>query len=226
MDRYFIQPQVNGATNTIFGYELLMKHFENHQWRPPRLFADIPAAVIADTLIRTTQKLALKIGTVAINLNRTQLLNPAIIEAVITAQDQLRPLRLTIELTEEPGDLDISLDQLMDQLNKLLARGIELSLDDVGSGINQLAQVEPLFSLASELKFALQNLAVPLTDMKVQDQVKTWYQLAKQQRCRFILEGIETTQEAQLADELGIDLRQGYYYGRPHILKLTPGDPQ
>ncbi|GAB6092678.1 EAL domain-containing protein [Furfurilactobacillus curtus] len=226
MHRYFIQPQVNGATNTIFGYELLMKHFENQQWRPPRFFADIPATVIADTLIRTTQKLALKIGTVSINLNRTQLLNPAIVDAVITAQDQLRPLRLTIELTEEPGDDDISLDQLMAQLNKLLVRGIELSLDDVGSGINQRKQVEPLLPLASELKFALQNLTIPLTDVRVQNQVKTWHQLAIQRHCRFILEGIETAQEAQLVDDLGIALRQGYYYGRPHILKLAPADPQ
>jgi len=32
----------------------------------------------------------------------------------------------------------------------------------------------------------------------------------------FVLEGIETIEDLALADQLSINLRQGYYYDRPH----------
>lgn len=57
MYRYFIQPQLNKANQSLIGYELLMKQHTSHGWQPPVSFSALPASVIADTLRQTAQKL-------------------------------------------------------------------------------------------------------------------------------------------------------------------------
>ncbi|MFD1318868.1 EAL domain-containing protein [Loigolactobacillus zhaoyuanensis] len=225
MYRYFIQPQLNKINNSLIGYELLMKKHTPDGWRPPHHFSDIPAKVIAETLIATTEQLALKIGSVSINLNRTQLMDPQIDEAIIRSQMQLRPVKLVVELTEEPGDEHWRIDQLLPMIKNFTTRGMEVSLDDVGIDENKLARIQPLIPYATEIKFALQDFTETLEDHALQQQVIFWRDLAAQHNLRLILEGIENATDDAIADRLAIDLRQGYYYGKPHLLKLQPDDP-
>lgn len=123
MYRYFIQPQLNRINNTLIGYELLMKTYTENGWRPPVSFSAIPAHTVADVLVATTSKLALKIPSVSVNLNRTQLLDDEVNSALIKAQNFLRPVKLVVELTEEPSDKHITFDLLEPQIKRYLARG-------------------------------------------------------------------------------------------------------
>lgn len=223
--RYFIQPQLDMINNSLIGYELLMKQYTLAGWRPPKSFAAVPAEIIASVLIATTRKLALKIGSVSVNLNRTQMLNPQINEALIQAQSYLRPVRLNVELTEEPTDQGITITQLMPMIKQYDERGMEISLDDVGTGQNQLADVQPLLPYASEMKFALQNFTTGLADPDLVKQLVYWRDIAAAHRLRFIVEGTETAEDDALLDTLHIDFHQGYYYGKPHLLKIHPTDP-
>lgn len=225
MYRYFIQPQLNRVNNNLIGYELLMKTYTKHGWRPPVSFSSIPAHTVADVLVATTSKLALKIPSVSVNLNRTQLLDPEVNTALIKAQNFLRPVKLVVELTEEPSDKNITFDQLAPQVERYLARGMELSLDDVDSGDNDFGHVQDLLPFASEIKFALQNFPQSLEDPALHQRVEFWRDLAHQRNLRFILEGIEDVHDDEVATALQIDLRQGYYYGKPHLLRLAPDDP-
>lgn len=225
MYRYFIQPQLNKVNNSLIGYELLIRRRTADGWRPPKYFSDIPTTVIADMLTKATKKLVLKIGSVSVNLNRTQMMNKEINLALIRSQDALRPLKLNIELTEEPGDEAITNTDLEPMLQNFLQRGMEICLDDVGTGDNQYAEIKALLPYVSELKFALQNFKEPFQDPKIQARVVKWRDIAHKENLRFILEGIEDAADDQLADDLEIDLRQGYYYGKPHLLKLNADDP-
>lgn len=225
MYRYFIQPQLDKANNSLIGYELLMKKHTTEGWRPPKHFSDIPAAVIADTLVKTTEKLSLKIGSVSVNLNRTQLMNPQIDDAIIKSQMQLRPLKLVVELTEEPGDEKWGTDQIIPKLQRFSERGMEISLDDVGTGENHLDHIKPLLAYATEIKFALQNFKISFQDPELQKKVTYWRDVADRHNLRFILEGIEDEADDALVEKLGIDFCQGYYYGKPHLLKLASSDP-
>ncbi len=226
MYRYFIQPQVNMVNNNLIGYELLMKAYTADGWRPPACFGDIPVHTIADVLVATTSHLRLKVPSVSVNLNRTQLLDPEVNTALIKAQNYLRPVRLVVELTEEEVDRDIQFAQLLPQIERYLERGMELSLDDVDSGDNDLAHVKALLPYAREIKFALQNFPDGLEDPRLHQRVEFWRDLAHERNLRFILEGIEDRHDDEVATNLGIDLRQGYYYGKPHLLQLTPSDPK
>ncbi|WP_125708372.1 EAL domain-containing protein [Lacticaseibacillus porcinae] len=225
MYRYFIQPQLNRINNTLIGYELLMKTYTDQGWRPPVSFSAIPAHTVADVLVATTSKLALKIPSVSVNLNRTQLLDAEVNSALIKAQNFLRPVKLVVELTEEPSDKNITTALLLPQIKRYLARGMELSLDDVDSGDNDFSHVKDLLPYASEIKFALQNFEESLEDPAVHQRVEFWQNLAHQRNLRFVLEGIEDVHDDVVADELHIDLRQGYFYGKPHLLRLASDDP-
>lgn len=226
MYRYFIQPQLNKANQSLIGYELLMKQHTSRGWQPPVSFSALPAPVIADTLRQTAQKLVLKIGSVSVNLNRMQMLNHQIQTALIDVQNELRPVRLVVELTEEPEEAPIAWAQLEPMIQRFVERGIEISLDDVATGENKLSHIRPLLPYASEMKFALQNDAkLTLSDARMPQRVRFWRDLAAEYHMRFILEGIESAADDRLVDALGIDLRQGYFYGKPQLLKLQASDP-
>lgn len=223
--RYFIQPQLDKINNTLIGYELLMKYHTPDGWRPPHSFAEIPPKIIADTLVETVKQLELKIGSVSVNINRTQLMDPQIDDAIIQSQSILRPLKLIVELTEEPDDENFKTEQIIEMVQRFTDRGMELSVDDVGMDQNNLDHVKPLLPYATEMKFALQDLSASFQDKETQKQVKFWQNVACQYNLRFILEGIEDAEDDATADQLDIDLRQGYFYGKPHLLKINADDP-
>ncbi|WP_125714715.1 EAL domain-containing protein [Companilactobacillus kedongensis] len=221
MYRYFIQPQLNKYNNTLIGYELLMKRDTPEGWRPPVHFSDIPSHTLAEVLIETTKLLSLKIGSVSVNLNRTQLMDPEVRKAIILSQSQLRPLKLVVELTEEPGNEQWTNEQMIPLIKQFKDYGMDFSLDDVGTGENKLERINSLVPLADEMKFAIQNFAEKFRDPDIENKVIFWRDFTNEHNLRFILEGIEDKNDDRLADSLEIDLRQGYFYGRPHLLKLN-----
>lgn len=166
--RYFIQPQLDKINNTLVGYELLMKYYTPEGWRPPRSFSDIPPKILADTLVATVRQLELKIGSVSVNLNRTQLMDPQIDDAIIKSQSILRPLKLIVELTEETSDEAYELSDILAMIKRFTYRGMELSLDDVGIDDNNLDHIAPLILYATEMKFALQDLKTSFQDSETQ----------------------------------------------------------
>ncbi|MFC6169464.1 EAL domain-containing protein [Loigolactobacillus jiayinensis] len=220
MYKYFVQPILNKYNQTLIGYELLLKQKTENGWRPPASFTDIPPKIVAGLLFETTSQLKLKIGSLSLNLNRSQMINPDIVAALLAAQDQLRPVRIKIEITEEKTDASITNQQLIPILRQFSDHGMEISLDDVGSGRNLLAQIKQLLPYAHEIKFALQNFDGTIHDPLMQAEVIFWRNFADQHRLRFILEGIENQDDDELVDDMKIDLRQGYYYGKPHPLAV------
>lgn len=209
MYRFFIQPQLDKFNNSLIGYELLMKKKTEQGWRPPHNFSDVPSHTMASVLIATTKLLSLKIGSVSVNINRNQLMDPEVRTAIIEAQRILRPLRLVVELTEDTPDQNWPNSQLIPLIKDFIDYGMDFSLDDCGTGVNQLENIKELVPLASEIKFAIQNFGEKLRDPDIENKVIFWRDFSRKHNLRFILEGIEDDNDDQLADSLEIDLRQG-----------------
>ncbi|KRM12815.1 EAL domain-containing protein [Paucilactobacillus suebicus] len=220
MYRYFIQPQLNKINKSVVGYELLIRQQVGSRWVLPEHFSDIPIDIMVNTLLKTTSTLSLKVKTISVNLNRRQILDPLIDDALIRCQQQIQPLKLVIEVTEEPGDEQITSLELLGMLSRFWEHGMEISLDDVGSGNNHYEQIKNFLPIASELKFALQNFDEGIENMIIQDHIKRWQKIAANNRSRFMVEGIETSDDEEIASSLGIKYCQGYYYGKPHLLRL------
>lgn len=224
MYRFFIQPQLDKVNNSLIGYELLMKKKTDQGWRPPANFSEVPSHTMASVLIATTKLLSLKIGSVSVNINRNQLMDKEVRDAIIEAQSILRPLRLVVELTEDVPDHDWPSEKLIPLIKDFINYGMDFSLDDCGTGVNQLDQIQDFVPLASEIKFAIQNFGEKLRDPDIEQKVVFWRDFSEKNNLRFILEGIEDEHDDALADSLNIDLRQGYFYGKPRLLKLEPDD--
>ncbi|MFD1420276.1 EAL domain-containing protein [Lactiplantibacillus songbeiensis] len=218
--RYFVQPQINTATKTIFGYELLMKQLTRDGWRLPESFAAIDPQVIADLLIATTKVLSVKVRYCSVNVSREQLMTTPIAHALIKSQEQLYPTKLVIELTEEDGPKKYPVDDLIPQLKRFLKYGMQLSLDDVGTGDNYFTEIQDLLPFVSEIKFALQNFNQQFKDPNIQQKIHFWHAISIEYGIRLVLEGIEDHADNQLSKKLGIKFKQGYYFSRPQLLSL------
>ncbi len=218
--RYFVQPQINTKTKTITGYELLMKQLTPEGWRPPVNFAAIDAQTIAELLIATTRVLALKVNYCSVNINREQLMTTPIVDAIIKSQQQLYPARLVVELTEDDGPEQYPVAEMLPLLQSLVDQGIQISLDDVGTGDNYFDDVQTLLPLVSELKFALQNFKLAFNDPKIQQKVRFWRAMSTEYGLRLVLEGVENAADNVLSQKLGIKYKQGYYFSKPQLLKL------
>ncbi|WP_125762533.1 EAL domain-containing protein [Companilactobacillus hulinensis] len=218
--RYFVQPQIDAKTNTIISYELLMKQLTPDGWRLPESFTAIDPQIVADLLIETTKVLSIKVRRCSINVSREQLMTTTIANAIIKSQEQLYPTKLIVELTEENGARDYTVAELLPQLRAFLDKGMQISLDDVGTGDNYFQEIQELLPFASELKFALQNFNKKFKDPKIQEKLHFWHAISIEYGLRLVLEGIEDHADNKLSNELGIKLKQGYYFSKPQLLSL------
>ncbi len=109
---------------------------------------------------------------------------------------------------------------LRDQLNDL---DIKLAYDDFGQGearIVYLAEVPPDF-----LKFDISLITnIDKASDKRQQMLGALVQMVKDLGITTLAEGIETPAEATVCETLGIELGQGYFFGRPQS-NLRPCRP-
>ncbi len=112
-------------------------------------------------------------------------------EAAITSPEQMRSLR------EQLGELNIG-----------------LAYDDFGAGQNRLTEL--CEAPPDVLKFdmaLIRDIDKALTERK--RMLGSLISMVKDLGIRSLAEGIETQGEAEQCKQLGFDLAQGYYYGRP-----------
>ena len=95
----------------------------------------------------------------------------------------------------------------------LLDLDIQMAYDDFGAGRNRL--VELIEVPPDYLKFDI-SLIHNLDQSQVRRQLlASLLQLTRDLNILTVAEGIETAGEAETCKELGVDLGQGFYYGRP-----------
>ncbi|HVT44289.1 MAG TPA: EAL domain-containing protein [Thermoanaerobaculia bacterium] len=124
------------------------------------------------------------------------------------------------ELTERAAIEDYAVFRGL--LEKFRAKGIEIAIDDAGSGY---ASLEAIASLAPDyLKITKGLISTLPTEPIKQDLVRMLVDLSGRIDARTIAEGIETLEEYEWCRKLGIDLLQGYYIGRP--LKRVEPPPE
>src|SRR5256714_15184921 len=94
-------------------------------------------------------------------------------------------------------------------LTEFREKGIEVAIDDAGSGY---ASLEAIAALAPDFLKVTKGLVSTLSDEPIkQDLVKMLVELAGKIGAKTIAEGIETAEEYESCRDLGIDLIQGYY---------------
>ncbi len=139
----------------------------------------------------------------------TRLTLPGLIKSLHAAA--VSPAALVIEVTEHEHVTDIP--RLIGVASELRSQGLRFALDDFGDGRSSLrlwAELRPEFVKID--KYFIHNLQDQA--VKVQT-LKGLTRFAETFGTVLVAEGIETEAELQIVRDLGIELGQGYFLGRP-----------
>ncbi|HUZ44044.1 MAG TPA: EAL domain-containing protein [Acidimicrobiales bacterium] len=150
---------------------------------------------------------------VAVNLSARQLSAPGFIDGVAAAlgSSGADPARLTLELTESLLMADtVTVQSVLEALRRL---GVRIALDDFGTGYSSLSYLHqfPIDCLKVDKSF-VGGLGTSDGDASV---VAGIVGLASALGLIVVAEGVETAAQAQLLADLGCEMAQGFFFGRP-----------
>jgi len=219
----YYQPQVDILTHKIVGVEVLLRwHDEQQGFISPGRF--IPAAEETGLIVSIGYWLFRKVLRqgkiwqdrgipplrISVNVSLKQLMQADFVDTLANILDEtgFDPKYLELELTES-----VMMDGSQDNLAKLHAlrkMGIGLSIDDFGTGFSSLNYLRtmPISVLKIDRSFVT-NITKDARDRAIAMSIIA---LAKSLDLEIIAEGIETTEQMQLLDQLGCHVIQGYLF--------------
>jgi diguanylate cyclase (GGDEF)-like protein len=152
-------------------------------------------------------------SAVSVNLSARQFADVGLIDQIraILADTGIDPARLTLEITESVL-MDDAVEAI-ERLRGLKQLGVRIAVDDFGTGYSSLAYLTrfPIDVIKIDRSFT-GGLGVSREDEAV---VASVIGLAHSLDMRVVAEGIETLEQAERLIEMGCELGQGFYYGRP-----------
>lgn len=154
-----------------------------------------------------------RILNVSVNISARNLLNEKIMVQVLSAieKHRLQPNRVTLEITET--SLMTRSDMTIKNLVGLSMMGVNLSIDDFGTGHASLVYVQklPVREVKIDRVF-VNNILNNQRDNKI---VKSIIHLAHDIDCRVVAEGVESNEVLMELKKMGCDLIQGFYISKP-----------
>lgn len=219
------QPKLDLRTGRTVGAEALVRW--THPEKGPISPADfIPVAEASDRIRTLTEfvlnhalETAAELGRhrpgfgIAVNLSARLIDDPGLLDMVerLLLMHNVPPSRLTLEVTETAA-LGTT-EQHLARLAELRALGVEISIDDYGTGLSTLDYIKRLS--ADEIKIDrsfVQGLQVSEGDRVI---VESTIRLAHSLGSQVTAEGIEDRETLQLLRKMGCDRAQGFFIGRP-----------
>jgi len=220
------QPQVDLHTGAIVGLEALVR------WNHPILGMVQPGSFIS---LAEETGLIIPIGAwvlqtacrqakawqdmgftqlrIAVNLSARQFTQASLLESIkATLQETGLAARfLEIELTESSVMADIERNILT--LRDLKSLGVQLSVDDFGTGHSSLAYLKrfPIDTLKIDRSF-VRDIAINQDDASI---VSSIISLAHNLKLNVIAEGVETASQMDILRAQGCNEMQGYYFCKP-----------
>ncbi|MGY1716451.1 EAL domain-containing protein [Geodermatophilus sp. SYSU D01106] len=146
-------------------------------------------------------------GYVAMNVSPQTLLTPGF--AALLAGLPLD--RVLLELSEHDPVEDY--DALTTALVPFRAAGMRLAIDDVGAGFSSLRHI--VVTNPDVIKMDRSIVSGLHTDPVLSKLVESLVSFGHGCGVKVVAEGIETAEEAARLRDLGVDLGQGWYFGRP-----------
>ena len=224
------QPIIHAREQTVFGYEVLTRGPAGSSFRnSDMLFSFAREAKLAWALETVALEVALKRLRDIDFGDRKFLLN---LEAEMFEESEFRIHEMVSFFTEHRGNFVFELTEraaiedynvFRGFLDEFRDKGIEVAIDDAGSGY---ASLEAIASLSPDYLKVTKGLVSTLAAEPIkQDLVRMLVDLAGKIGAKTIAEGIETIEEFETCRGLGIDLIQGYYVAHPHE-QLSVGDAE
>ncbi len=224
----YLQPQIYLASGEVFGAEMLIRRLDNHgNVQSPITFIPfyekagivplIDFFVFEKTceLLRDWREIGLHNKfKMSFNFSRVTLAQKNISEklAEICILYDIEPSDLVIEITETGGEIEDSL--ILELAQNFKEMGFSVSLDDFGAGQSNLA-------IITSVDFDEIKIDKSIVD-KIEDNEKSKILTKltidicdKLGKLTSVAEGIENKNQADLLNEMGCKIGQGYYFDKP-----------
>jgi diguanylate cyclase (GGDEF)-like protein/PAS domain S-box-containing protein len=224
------QPQVVAGTLELAGVEALARwhHPDDGVLTPDRFLPvaeDLHVVASIDGMIleKSLASLALwdaqgfVVPRVSVNVSARRLRDDHLISKL--HRMDIAPGRISFELLEsiflDEDDAVVSWN--IDQIRDL---GINIDIDDFGTGH---ASIVGLLKLSPHRLKIDRQLVQPIVHSAQQrHMVKSIIEIGRSQNIEVVAEGVETQRHADILTDLGCDVLQGYFFGRPMTAeKLT-----
>jgi predicted signal transduction protein with EAL and GGDEF domain len=151
--------------------------------------------------------------TVAVNVSPEQFQDGSLLTDIHNALElsSFPAYRLEVEITESTMMHDVEL--VSSQINSMKELGCGIVLDDFGTGFSSLSYLwkYPF----SKIKIDRSFVSAINTQPRVRGMISSIMQLGRNLGLKVTAEGIETTEQARLMQDLKCDYLQGYLCGRP-----------
>ncbi len=219
------QPQIRLLDQQPFGAEALLRwRHPQRGWVSPEqvvqmaehagLIADLTRWVLGQAIrdAATWQRAQLSLQ-ISVNLSAWNLQDPHLPTQVerLLGENGLAAKRLTLEITESAVMQDPAhARQVLEALSHM---GVNLSIDDYGTGLSSLAYLKML--PVNELKIDKSFVMDMLDDEDDAIIVRSTIDLAHNLRLRVIAEGVEQAEGLECLQLSGCDGAQGYHIARP-----------
>ncbi len=222
----YFQPKVECTTDKLVGAEALVRwKKKNGGFYFPDEFiplfekngsvVDVDYYVYRETFAWLRKRLdeGKPVVPVSMNVSRIHLMDDALLHYIdeLLQEYKLPPELLEFELTE-----NIYIDNMenaLKYLTQLRKRGIKVSMDDFGSGYSSLNMLNnlPIDVLKLDRVFLAKGELSPEDKIIVSCIVE----MAKKLQITALCEGVETREQSEFLSDIGCDVMQGYYYGKP-----------
>jgi PAS domain S-box-containing protein len=219
---FHAQPIIDLADGAVHHHELLVRMQLKGQLIRPGVF--LPYAEESE-LIRDMDLWAVENGIrvardlpVAINLSARSLGSRGLLGEIerCLGEEGASPGNLIFEITETAAAENMEgARELVRELTRL---GCDVALDDFGTGYGSFTYLRhlPVTQLKIDMEF-IRGICSDAADRRV---VESMVAVARNFEMNTVAEGVEDRETFELLGDLGIDLVQGYYLGRPQPLDV------
>ena len=220
----FYQPWVT-CDGTVMGTEALARwKGRDERYVAPRDFIGLAEGaglitLIGDFVLRRAAEKCLEANgrhphfTVSVNISANQMARADFCEHTLAILEDVGvdKRNMILEITESLGFEDLTRQR--EALERLSQAGVQIAMDDFGSGYSPLSYIGelPLDLIKIDRTF-VQNLE---RERYSQYMLTTMTDLMHKMGRRVVVEGVETRQQLELCQSFGVDIIQGFLFFRP-----------
>lgn len=213
----YYQPIVRFSDREIVGYEALARKVVDGEIQPPAEWMD---ALFADPngSLRLLKHMLLKIRDafllidekhyISINFEPDDMFEGAIKDVRDASAIDQYAHRVVVEVAER-GKIPLDAYKAAEFARAL---GVRIALDDFGSGADRISAITDMMPSFIKLDY---NLIQRIDEKRIAALVKMFTDYCRTEGISILAEGVENEAQAFKCAELGIQLGQGYLYGKP-----------
>lgn len=126
-------------------------------------------------------------------------------------RSQISPRQIAFEVTERKQFTDLAMAS--DVIDLLRSKGVDVKLDDVGTGYGGFSYIQQLNIRSLKIdKMFVETIGTSDIKLSLLDSIIAF---GREAGMEMIAEGVETLEQSMYLAQRGVNLQQGFYFGKP-----------